>query len=148
MKLFIVLVSGILFGLGLSYGQMIDPNKVINFLDITGTWDPSLAFVMGGALVVNIVAFHFTSKRKRPLIAGETFRKPSKQDIDKPLLIGAALFGIGWGIAGYCPGPMFASVSFAGSSVWLIIVAYSVGTLVTKLVIKYINNQKIKTDIA
>lgn len=142
MKLLIALISGILFGLGLSYAQMIDPNKVINFLDISGTWDPSLAFVMGGGLAINVVAYYFTSKRKLPLLTREVFHKPTKQDVDKSLLIGSALFGVGWGAAGYCPGPMFASLSFGGQSVWLIIVAYTIGTLVTKRTLRYLDTRK------
>jgi len=148
MKFFIALFTGILFGLGLSISQMIDPNKVINFLDISGTWDPSLAFVMGGGLLVNLIAYRLTIKRHAPILAGEIFRKPAKQDIDKSLLIGAALFGIGWAIAGYCPGPMFASLSFGGQSVWLIIVSYSIGTFATKLALRHVENKKLKEEDA
>lgn len=137
MKLLIALLTGVLFGLGLSYAQMIDPNKVINFLDIAGTWDPSLAFVLGGGLIINIIAYRLTSRRTLPVLASEVFHKPAKQDIDKPLLIGGALFGIGWAAAGYCPGPMFASLSFGGQDVWLIIASYAAGTLATKFALKY-----------
>ncbi|BCE01552.1 DUF6691 family protein [Marinicellulosiphila megalodicopiae] len=148
MKLLTALLTGILFGLGLAFSQMIDPTKVINFLDLAGTWDPSLAFVMGGGLLVNLIAYRLISKRKAPLIAGEIFHKPAKTDIDKPLLIGAALFGIGWGIAGYCPGPMFASISFGGTDVWLIIAAYSIGTLATKLAMSHYQTRKAKVEDA
>ncbi|CAI8202192.1 MAG: Uncharacterised protein [Marinobacterium sp. xm-d-530] len=131
-SLLIALISGTLFGLGLSVAQMIDPAKVVNFLDITGSWDPSLAFVMAGALAVNIVATPMILKRKNP-VCDTIFRTPLKEQIDRRLLIGAALFGVGWGIAGYCPGPMITSVSFVSSDILIVLTAYIVGTLLTRL---------------
>ena len=131
-SLLIALISGTLFGLGLSVAQMIDPAKVVNFLDITGSWDPSLAFVMAGALAVNIVATPMILKRKYP-VCDTIFRTPLKEQIDRRLLIGAALFGVGWGIAGYCPGPMITSVSFVSSDILIVLTAYIVGTLLTRL---------------
>lgn len=131
-SLLIALISGTLFGLGLSVAQMIDPAKVVNFLDITGSWDPSLAFVMAGALAVNIVATPMILKRKNP-VCDTIFRTPLKEQIDRRLLIGAALFGVGWGIAGYCPGPMITSVSFVSSDIMIVLTAYIVGTLLTRL---------------
>ena len=103
------LCAGFLFGIGLALSKMIDPNKVINFLDIAGNWDPSLALVMGGALSITLVAFRVIPKRAAPLF-DDKFRLPTRRDIDKPLLGGATLFGIGWGMAGYCPGPAIASL--------------------------------------
>lgn len=103
------LLSGILFGIGLALSQMTNPEKVIGFLDLTGNWDPSLIFVMLGALAVTFVGFRFILKRSAPLY-GAKFYLPTKKDIDKPLVTGAAIFGIGWGISGYCPGPVIAGL--------------------------------------
>lgn len=103
------LFAGILFGIGLALSKMIDPNKVINFLDITGNWDPSLALVIGGALSVTLVSFRIIPKRATPLF-DDKFRLPARTNIDRSLLVGSTLFGIGWGMAGYCPGPAVASM--------------------------------------
>jgi uncharacterized membrane protein YedE/YeeE len=100
----IALLCGIIFGMGLSLSQMISPNKVLNFLDITGNWDPSLIFVMIGALAVAFVSFKWILKRPAPILA-ENFQLSRKLSVDKSLLLGAAIFGIGWGMSGYCPGP-------------------------------------------
>lgn len=120
-------IAGLLFGGGLTVSQMVNPKKVISFLDITGDWDPSLAFVMGGALLVTLVGYRFVLKRSEPLF-DEKFRLPTRKDIDAPLLIGAALFGAGWGLAGLCPGPALASASFAGMNAY-IFVGTMVGTI-------------------
>ncbi|MGZ8095764.1 MAG: DUF6691 family protein [Methylosarcina sp.] len=98
------LVCGLIFGIGLSLSQMINPEKVLNFLDIAGNWDPSLLFVMLGALAVATVSFRVILKRPSPVLA-ERFQLSSKRSIDATLIVGAALFGIGWGMSGYCPGP-------------------------------------------
>lgn len=103
-QLWIALLSGILFGLGLGISQMIDPARVIGFLDVTGTWDPTLLFVLGGAVAVTAIAFRWILRQKRPFF-GAHFALPTRDDIDAPLVMGAAIFGIGWGICGYCPGP-------------------------------------------
>lgn len=131
LSLVVALASGILFGFGLSVAQMIDPAKVVNFLDVFGTWDPSLAFVMGGGLLVNAIATPLIMKRQSPVLT-EFFRVPAKTEIDSRLVVGGVLFGIGWGLAGYCPGPMLTSLSFADGSIVTIVVAYVVGTFVTK----------------
>jgi uncharacterized protein len=109
-QLILSLLSGILFALGLIVSQMVNPAKVLNFLDVAGTWDPTLAFVMGGALLVTIPAFRLILKRPQPLFA-RRFYMPTKQDIDARLVIGAALFGIGWGLAGLCPGPAITALA-------------------------------------
>ena len=106
----ISLVSGLIFGIGLAFSKMIDPNKVLNFLDVTGNWDPSLAFVMIGALLITTSCFYFIMKRKTPILENK-FRLPTRTDINTPLLIGAMLFGMGWGLAGFCPGPAIASLA-------------------------------------
>ena len=131
-SLLIALISGTLFGLGLSVAQMIDPAKVVNFLDITGQWDPSLAFVMAGALAVNIVATPLILKRNKP-VCDTLFRTPLKEQIDRRLILGAALFGVGWGVAGYCPGPLITSLSFVSSDILIVLTAYIIGTLFTRL---------------
>ncbi len=104
------LLIGVLFGLGLAVSGMISPAKVIGFLDISGQWDPTLAFVMGGAVLVAMPAFWAAKKARKPLLAAE-FRLPTRKDIDGKLLLGAAVFGIGWGLAGFCPGPAIAALS-------------------------------------
>jgi len=114
------LASGLVFGLGLSLAQMTNPDKVLNFLDMGGTWDPSLLFVLGGAVVLSTVAFHFILKRNAPLWDG-MFHMPLSQAIDKPLVIGSALFGIGWGLSGYCPGPAIASIGVGNpEALWVV----------------------------
>ena len=106
-------LAGLIFGAGLTISQMVNPSKVIAFLDITGNWDPGLAFVMGGALFVTFIGYKFVLKSSGPLFE-EKFRLPTRKDIDGRLIFGSALFGIGWGLAGLCPGPALASLSFAG----------------------------------
>ena len=108
MTIIFALISGVIFGAGLALAGMLDPSKVAGFLDLFGVWDPSLAFVMGGGVVVNAIGFMLIKKRSKPVFA-DAFKLPITQDIDKPLLIGSALFGIGWGISGLCPGPAVAS---------------------------------------
>ena len=108
---FFALVSGLLFGMGLTVSRMIDPSKVIGFLDVAGAWDPSLAFVMGGALLVTVPAFWLVKKRVKTLI-GLDISLPTRSDIDPPLILGAVLFGVGWGLGGFCPGPAISALSF------------------------------------
>lgn len=103
-------LSGLLFGLGLAVSQMINPDKVISFLDITGDWDPSLALVLFAAVSVTALGFSLTSKRSQPLFA-EAFHLPTRSDLDARLILGAAIFGIGWGLVGYCPGPAIAALT-------------------------------------
>ena len=104
MKDFLALISGIVFGIGLGLSQMIDRQRVLGFLDLAGTWDPTLLFVLAGAVAFTIVAFRFVLRRKTPLLA-DKFYVPSRNDVDYKLVLGAALFGVGWGLSGYCPGP-------------------------------------------
>ena len=103
------LIAGITFGIGLALAGMLDPAKVAGFLDLFGTWDPSLAFVMGGGVIINAIGHFVLMKRQKPLFA-ESFTLPKTIAIDRPLVIGSALFGIGWGISGLCPGPAVASL--------------------------------------
>ncbi len=131
LRLLAALVAGTLFGFGLAVAQMIDPAKVLNFLDLFGTWDPSLAFVMGGGLAVNALLTPFILKRRKPLLA-EFFQLPKKVQIDARIIIGGVIFGVGWGIAGYCPGPMITSLSFANSDILTVFAAFVVGTFGTR----------------
>jgi hypothetical protein len=133
-QLLAALAAGILFGFGLGVAQMIDPAKVTNFLDLFGIWDPSLAFVMAGGLLTNALITPFILKRQRPLLA-EYFRLPTKVEIDRRIIIGGVLFGIGWGLAGYCPGPMITSLSFADSDIITVVLAFVVGTFATRWVL-------------
>ncbi len=113
MALFISFISGLIFGIGLIVSGMTNPAKVIGFLDIAGKWDPSLGMVMVGAILVGFFAFRHVKKTHKTLL-GETAHLPTGQQLDRPLLLGAAIFGIGWGLAGYCPGPALASILTGG----------------------------------
>ncbi|MDQ3637229.1 MAG: YeeE/YedE family protein [Actinomycetota bacterium] len=104
LRLGVALLSGALFGLGLAVSGMADPAKVIGFLDVSGGWDPTLAFVMGGAILVAGPAFHLIFRRRRPVLA-EDFDLPVKTEVDARLIGGSTLFGVGWGLSGFCPGP-------------------------------------------
>lgn len=110
MKALSSLIAGILFALGLGLSGMMNPQKVRGFLDITGEWDPALAFVMVGAIAIYAVAFRFIIKREKPLCYS-SFSLPTKKELEWPLLIGSGVFGVGWGFAGICPGPALASIS-------------------------------------
>jgi len=103
------LACGLLFGLGLAISGMMNPAKVIGFLDVAGDWDPTLAFVMGGALLVAMPAYRMILARRHPVLAG-SFSLPEKARLDAPLSLGSALFGVGWGLVGFCPGPAVAAV--------------------------------------
>jgi len=116
----IVLLSGALFGFGLDLSRMTDPGRVLGFLDVAGAWDPTLLFVMAGALAVTVPGFAWLRRRARPRPASP-LGKPERRDLDARLLGGAALFGIGWGMAGYCPGPGIAALAHgAPDPVWFV----------------------------
>ena len=126
MKLFFALLAGILFGVGLIISGMSDPSKVLGFLDITGNWDPSLAFVLGGAVLVGLTVFPFASKRSHSIL-GEVMHLPTAKQIDRRLVFGSVTFGVGWGLAGYCPGPALVSLAFGDLKPWLFVFAMLVG---------------------
>jgi uncharacterized membrane protein YedE/YeeE len=132
MPVLAALLFGLVFGAGLAVGGMTNPAKVIAFLDVTGTWDPSLAFVMGGALTVNGLAFALTRQRPRPLFA-ESFALPTLRDIDRELIAGAATFGVGWGLVGLCPGPALASLLRGELSVYAFVAAMVAGMWLDRL---------------
>jgi uncharacterized protein len=100
---------GLVFGLGLAVSGMMNPAKVIGFLDIAGDWDPTLVFVMGGALLVTVPSYHVILGRRRPVLTSG-FSLPTKTRLDAPLILGSALFGVGWGLVGFCPGPAVAAI--------------------------------------
>ncbi|MFN3616729.1 MAG: DUF6691 family protein [Aquabacterium sp.] len=120
------LIVGLLFGLGLAVSGMTDPLKVQNFLDVTGTWDPSLALVMGGAVVVTFIGYRLAWKRGQPWL-DQGFHLPTATAIDRKLVVGAAMFGVGWGLAGYCPGPALATVALGNTEVWWFVPAMLAG---------------------
>ena len=120
------LVSGLVFGLGLAVSGMMNPAKVIGFLDVAGDWDPTLAFVMIGALLVAVPAYRFIPKRPHPVLE-EGFDLPKKQAVDRPLVLGSALFGIGWGLVGFCPGPALAALGTGLAPVFAFVAAMLAG---------------------
>ena len=131
MRILISALAGLVFGLGLIVSGMSDPAKVKNFLDFFGTWDPSLAFVMGGAIAITLVGYRIAFGRGKPLLADE-FSLPRKGDIDAPLVIGAALFGIGWGLSGFCPGPAIVSLPLLATGTLVFVPAMLLGMLLAR----------------
>lgn len=127
MKLILALITGILFGLGLAVSEMVNPEKVLSFLDITGSWDPSLALVMAGALAVAIPSFRWARHHDKPIL-GSRFHITVKTALDKPLLTGSAVFGVGWGMTGYCPGPAFASMALGNKEAIVMVVSIYAGS--------------------
>ncbi len=133
MKLVYAVFTGLVFGIGISISGMIDPAKVLNFFDIAGTWDPSLAFVMGGALLVTFFGYRLAWQREAPLF-GKRFEVPTSTVIDGKLVGGSALFGIGWGIAGFCPGAAIPALGTGRWEVALFLAAVVVGFFLRRLV--------------
>ena len=123
---------GLVFGIGISISGMSNPAKVLNFFDFAGTWDPSLAFVMGGALITTMIGYRFVLKRPVPVLE-EKFQLPTRRDLDTPLIAGSAVFGVGWGIAGFCPGGALPAVGTGRSEVLLFMVALLAGIQAAKL---------------
>ena len=121
-------VVGLMFGVGLMASGMTDPGKVIGFLDLFGAWDPSLALVMGGAVVVGFFAFALAKKRTTTFLGG-ALRFPTSTQMDKPLVIGSLIFGAGWGLGGFCPGPALVSMADGQSKAMLFVAAMLVGML-------------------
>lgn len=126
------LASGLIFGLGLLLSGMANPDKVIGFLDLAGQWDPSLAFVMGGAILVGLFAFTVSKKRTQSFL-GEPMRMPTASDIDKKLIVGGVLFGLGWGLGGFCPGPALVSITTADPKVLIFVGSMLAGMLLVEL---------------
>lgn len=131
MRGFVSLSSGLLFGIGLIVAGMTNPAKVQNFLDIAGTWDPSLIFVMGGAILVTMPSFMYLRKKEKPLFA-EDFGWPSRTDLDLKLVTGSAIFGLGWGLGGFCPGPALTALPSIGTGTTLFIMSMLAGIWASK----------------
>lgn len=128
-RLVVALLAGALFGFGLSLSGMVDPARVIGFLDVTsGHWDPSLMFVLGGALAVAVAGVMLQRRLTRPVL-DEAFHVPARGVIDRRLLIGSAMFGVGWGLAGFCPGPAVAALSLGLLPVFVFVAAMVAGML-------------------
>ncbi len=117
---------GLLFGLGLLVSGMTDPSKVLGFLDLAGNWDPSLAFVMGGAVCVGLFGFSL-AKKKPYTFSGQTFHWPELSKVDRPLILGSLLFGAGWGLAGFCPGPALVSMATGNTKALIFVFAMLIG---------------------
>lgn len=125
-------LCGALFGVGLALAQMIDPNKVLAFLDLAGAWDPSLVLVMGGGAGVTALLFPWVLRRPRPRFDSH-FYLPTTRRLNAQLAVGAALFGVGWGLAGYCPGPALVALTLGTAEPWWFIAAMIAGSLACKV---------------
>ncbi|MBF9002728.1 YeeE/YedE family protein [Vibrio nitrifigilis] len=136
------LFSGLLFGLGMAVSGMADPKKVIAFLDVFGTWDPSLIFVMGGALLVFMPGYFFIVKKRQQPVCAAKFNVPTSTLIDGRLLGGAAIFGAGWGLAGICPGPAIASITAGNPDIFYFIIAMVIALGVTHSIVERIDSRK------
>ena len=135
LRITISLVAGLLFGLGLVIGGMANPAKVQNFLDVFGTFDPSLAFVMAGALVVTFFGYRYVLRQPSPLFA-ERFHLPTATKLDRRLVIGPVLFGVGWGLSGFCPGPAITSLSLMAPGTLVFVAAMLAGIGLARLALQ------------
>lgn len=131
-------IVGLIFGIGLILAGMTDPSKVIGFLDVAGLWDPSLAFVMGGAILVGVVAFRFARKRSAAFFGG-AMRLPSRDDIDRRLVLGSLAFGVGWGMAGFCPGPALTALGTGNGKAVIFVLAMIAGMALFELADKLLH---------
>jgi len=141
------LLCGALFGIGLALARMTDPTVVIGFLDIFGDFDPTLAFVLCGATLTTAVAFHVVTRRPRPIVAAE-FQLPATRTIDLPLVLGAAIFGVGWGLAGYCPGPALVGAGAGVSTALLFLPAMIAGSIVHRVLAALFSGRKESREIS
>tara|TARA_Y100000389_G_C17305690_1_gene435261 strand:+ start:312 stop:734 length:423 start_codon:yes stop_codon:yes gene_type:complete len=132
MNKIISLITGIIFGIGLTISQMIDPAKVLGFLNVFEKWDPSLAFVMFGALIISSPFFHLFKKNKKPIFA-DNFSYSNNKEVNKKLIMGSSLFGAGWGLAGLCPGPAIASLALLNLNSLSFVVFMFAGFYLVKL---------------
>ncbi len=128
-------VAGLIFGIGLIFAGMTDPSKVIGFLDIAGLWDPSLALVMAGAILIGLFAFRFGQRRETGWL-GHAMRLPLNRSIDKPLIIGSLIFGAGWGMAGFCPGPALTALGSGNGKAAIFVIGMVAGMAVFEFVMR------------
>lgn len=135
------LLVGLIFGAGLALSDMVNPARVLAFLDLVGEWDPTLAFVMAGALVPSALGYAAGRRMRRPLLADE-FRIPQNRVVEPQLVVGAALFGIGWGLVGLCPGPAIAGLAFGKWQIWLFAGAMVAGMLIHRLTVSQTRIQR------
>ncbi|MDA5094533.1 YeeE/YedE family protein [Aliiroseovarius sp. KMU-50] len=136
MHLIVIFTTGLIFGLGISISGMANPAKVLNFFDVAGIWDPSLGFVMGGALLVTIPGYRLVFKRTHPVFS-EVFSLPGTQLIDRKLVLGSATFGLGWGLAGFCPGAALPVLSTGNQDVLIFMISLVAGLLVARWAISH-----------
>jgi uncharacterized membrane protein YedE/YeeE len=129
-------LAGLVFGIGLVVSGMANPAKVLGFLDLAGAWDPSLALVMGGAVAVGMVAF-FIARQRTVSLLGAEMRVPASRDIDRGLALGSLLFGVGWGIAGFCPGPALVALGMGSSKALIFVVAMLAGMALFELLERF-----------
>lgn len=131
LRIIVAVIAGLIFGFGLALSEMINPRRVLGFLDVLGNWDPTLLFVMIGAIPVSAIAYLIVKRSSKPRLA-DMFQIPDRTDIDRSLLTGAALFGVGWGIAGYCPGPVIAMFSLQWREPVIFVSAMLLGSFICR----------------
>ena len=141
MRLISLYLTGLIFGIGISISGMANPAKVLNFFDVAGTWDPSLIFVMGSALLVTFVGYRFVLAKPAPVMASG-FSLPNTTKIDRSLILGAAAFGVGWGIAGFCPGGALPAIGTGEPAVFIFIAATLVGIFAAKFAIAILDGRR------
>ncbi len=134
-KYLVAFAGGIIFGLGLCISKMVDPNKIMGFLDVAGNWDPSLLLVMFSALVIVSIGYRLALKREKPVL-DKKFYLPTNNQLDIKLILGAVLFGVGWGLIGYCPGPIVTSLGFLSVDIVIIFISMLVGMVTWTLLAK------------
>lgn len=134
-RLITATLAGMLFGAGMVISDMINPARVLAFLDVTGAWDYSLALVMGGALIPSTIAWQIRKRMVQPLF-DVNFQVPTRRDIDWRLVTGAALFGIGWGLVGFCPGPAIAALALGQRSAWIFVAAMLLGMVLHRVLME------------
>ncbi len=133
MNIFIAFVIGILFGAGILLSGMANPAKVLNFFDVAGTWDPSLMFVMGGAVATTFIGYRLVLARAHPILA-RTFQVPTAFQIDPKLIVGSAIFGVGWGLAGFCPGAALPALGTGRAEAVIFVASLITGIIVARLI--------------
>ncbi len=140
-RLATAVVSGLVFGLGLAVSGMVNPAKITGFLDVAGNWDPSLAIVLAAATGTTVLCFRYILKRGRPLLDTE-FHMPTRSDVDYSLVLGAGIFGIGWGIVGFCPGPVYTTLLMGRWEAWLFFAAMIAGMATFRVGSAFVANHR------